>query len=123
MEKEALLLKSVGELVLDLFTINELVKMKIKPTKFEWKFNSKNLNLIPVLELYNDNGIYKTIESIEFSELLQDLLKKTQILFDCITNSHGSKSIEELLSNLEGNTSDCSRCKFRNICPLRDDKE
>lgn len=121
MENDVLMLKEVGNIVLDLFTIDELVKKGIKPTKFEWKFNSKNLNLIPVLELYKDERIYKTFEATEFSELLQDLLKKTQELFNCINNPHNSKSIEELLSNLEGSTNDCSRCEFRNVCPIRED--
>ncbi len=119
MEKEALLLKSVSELVLDLFTIEELKKRHMKPTKFEWKFNSNNINVIPILELYNNNGIYKTFESIEFPEKLQKLLKEVQMLSK-YTDSNLDK---HFLSYLEESTADCSKCGFRKICHLKDDKE
>lgn len=121
MEKEALILEAVSTIALDMFTVDELVKMRIKPSKFKWKFNLNNVNIIPILELYEKDKIYKTIESTEFSKLLQDLLRETQLLFAYTGNPYNSKSIEELFSNLEGSTSDCSECEFGDVCPIKND--
>lgn len=117
MEDEVLLLKTVGELVLDLFTIEELVEMGFKPIKFEWKFNSNNINVIPILELYDNKGIYKTIESIEFPERLQKLLRETQLLLDCIDPNLD----KYFLSYVEETAVNCNECELKDICHLKDD--
>lgn len=116
MEKEILLLKSVSELVLDLFTIEELVKKGVKPIDFEWKFNLKNVNLIPILELYDCEGkTIETFESIEFPDLLQKLLKEIQLL----SNYTDPELDKYFLNYLEETTVDCSKCEFRDMCFLR----
>ena len=99
MNNEALEVKEIGNLVLDLFTITELTEKNIKPTEFKWKFNSNNnVNLIPVLELYNNEGkIFKTFEAINFSKTLQRLLRENQMLFDNKFN----KTREDFLNYLD----------------------
>ena len=120
MEKEIIMLETMNSMVLDLFTIEELVEKGIKKSFFKWKFNFENINLIPVLELYDDKGkIFKTIESTEFSKLLQDLLRETCKLHNEIRDPEIKK---EFLGLLEEDTADCSECEFREICFLRDDE-
>lgn len=117
MEKEELLLKSISELVLDMFTIEELKKRGVKPIKFKWIFNSNNINVIPILELYDKNGVIKKFESIEFPELLQKLLREIQI----IGNTYDSEFDKHFLSYVEETAIDCRKCEFRDMCPLKGD--
>ncbi len=118
MKIEELLLKSVADLVLDLYTIEELKKMNVKPTKFEWKFNS-NINVIPILELHNNGKVFKTFESIEFPKLLQKLLREIQI----IGNTHDPKFDKHFLSYVKETAVDCDECEIQDMCPFKDDKE
>ena len=74
-----------------IFTANELLEKGKNETDFEWKFNLSNSNLIPVLELYNEEKVYEIIEATEFSETLQDLLKDISNLNNCINRKYGSK--------------------------------
>ena len=104
------MLDSITELFLEIATIGELLKRNIEPTDFEWKFNFKNVNIIPVLELYKEGEIYESIEATEFSEQFQELLKATQILFKD-TKEHESKFDEE-----------CSNCNLKSICPFGRDQ-
>ena len=123
MENVVQIIKTVNDMVLDLITIEELGKKCIKKTNFKWIFNSKNTNIIPVLELYNKKGVYKTIESTEFSELLQDLLTETQKLQSYTNNTHDSKTEDELLKHIAEEKSDCSDCEIKEICPFGMDKD
>ena len=107
MEKELILLESISEVFLDIATIRELLNKNIEPTDFEWKFNFENVNIIPVLELYRKGKVCKSIESTEFSETFQELLRETQILFRD-TNEYESKFDNE-----------CSNCDLKDICPLK----
>lgn len=113
------ILKSINSMILDLFTIEELKNKGIKEVNFAWKINFKNVNLIPLLELYKKDKIYKTIEAIEFSKKLQNLLRETHNLRNEITNV---RSIENLLDYLDEGAKDCDVCEFKNDCFLRDDK-
>ena len=109
MKNENLEIKEIANLVLDLFTITELKEKSIKPTEFKWKFNSNNINLIPVLELYNNESkIFKTFESIEFSRKLQNLLRD-QMLFD----NNFNKTREDFLNYIDVVVVDLNDMLFR----------
>lgn len=117
MEIEELLLKEVSNMVLDLYTIEELKKKGIKPMDFKWIFNKNNINVIPVLELYENDQIIKTFESIEFPKRLQKLLREIQIIGD----TYNTEFDKHFLSYVEEVAVDCSECEFQSICPFKND--
>ena len=110
-------------MVLDLITIEELRRKCVNETNFKWIFNSKNKNIIPVLELYNKEGVYRTIESIEFTEPFQKIFEKIQKLYDFVNNTHDSELREEFVGYLMEEETDCSECEIKEMCPFGMDKD
>lgn len=123
MNEEAVMLEAINSMVLEVFTKQELKEKGIKETNFKWIFNSKNKNIIPVLELYKKGKVYRTIESIEFPEIFQILLEETQKMHDYNYYTEDFISQRELLRYLEEEESDCSECDLKEICPFSEDKD
>lgn len=120
--KETLMeLENLNSMFLKLFTAEELYKKGIKETNFEWKYNFKNINLIPVLELYNKDKVYKKIEAIEFSKELQELLVDAQLLFKLTDEPIYFKTEDELMELVEEVKANCDECNIKDICPFRED--
>ena len=118
MEEELLVLETIHDMFLNKFTIEELIEKGIKECDFEWKFNFKNSNIIPVLELYDNRGnITNSIEATEFSEFLQYVLRNAQMYTNFFRNS---EDINKLLKELDDD-SDCDKCPLKDICPLTGD--
>ena len=112
-------LEDLNQMFLKLFTTEELYRKGIKTSNFEWKYNFKNINIIPILEVYNEQGVYKTFESIDFSKEIQDLLDDAKKLFEMTDKPMVLKEIDRFFKYLKDNDEDCSDCDLRDICPIR----
>ncbi len=95
------------------FTIKELEERGKNDVDFKWKFNLKNSNLIPECQLFENGKIYETIEATEFSGILQDILKEIQYICD-------SKTRDEFSALLKVENNECSKCKLRKVCNLKE---
>jgi len=99
-------------------TIKELREKGKKELDFEWNFNFKNVNLIPVLELSNEGKNYETIEANEFSEKLQNLLREIYNLHNWINQEYGLKSSNEFLTSLKELSDECVNCERQFECSI-----
>lgn len=64
--------ETLGRLLIYL-TKKELEKMKKKYDGLEWNINFKNISLVSILELYDDQGeTFETIEETEFQKKFQE---------------------------------------------------
>ena len=100
------------------FTAEELNEMGKKATDFKWVFDNKNINLIPVLELYQNDKLYETVEATKFSIYLQDLLKEIHELNNFILQEFGPESYDNFLDLLINQTNDCGKCELNEVCVL-----
>ena len=99
-------------------TIKELREKGKKEVDFEWNFNFKNINLIPILKLSNEGKNYEIIEATKFSEKLQNLLREIHRLYNWINQEYGLKSSNIFLTSLKERTNKCVNCKGQFECSI-----
>ncbi|KKL79371.1 hypothetical protein LCGC14_2015530, partial [marine sediment metagenome] len=100
------------------FTAEELIEIGKNETDFKWVFDNKNVNLIPVLELYRNDKLYETIEATEFSITLQNLLKEIHELNNFIIQEFGPESYDNFLDLLKEQNSKCGEYELNEVCIL-----